>query len=143
MTRHRFISGALVSILCGGALAAQQAAQPSFRSGIPVVAVYSTVTNAQGRLVPDLGRDDFAVDDNGKPQVLTLFANDIQPITIVMLLDRSGSMAPNFKLEEAAAESFVAAMGPRDKARIGSFSNRIQVDPPEFSSDRETLLKIL
>jgi Ca-activated chloride channel family protein len=143
MTRHRFLSGALVCALCGGALAAQQATQPSFKSGIPVVAVYSTVTNAQARLVPDLGRDDFAVDDNGKPQVLTLFANDIQPITIVMLLDRSGSMAPNFKLEEAAAESFVAAMGPRDKARIGSFSNRIQVDPPEFSSDRETLLKIL
>jgi Ca-activated chloride channel family protein len=143
MTRHRFVCGALVSALCGGALAAQQATQPSFKSGTPVVAVYSTVTNAQGRLVPDLGRDDFVVDDNGKPQILTLFANDIQPITVVMLLDRSGSMAPNFKLEEAAAQAFVKAMGPQDKARIGSFSKSIQVDPPEFSSDHEALLKIL
>jgi len=143
MILHRFTCGAIVAAWCGGALAAQQAAQPSFKSGAPVVAVYSTVTNAQGRLVPDLGREDFAVDDNGKPQTLTLFANDIQPITVVMLLDRSGSMAPNFKLEEAAAQAFVGSMGPQDKARIGSFAKHIQVDPPEFSSDHETLLKIL
>jgi Ca-activated chloride channel homolog len=143
MTRHRFITGALVSAVCVGALAAQQAPQPSFKSGTPIVAVYSTVTNAQGRLVPDLGRDDFTVDDNGKRQVLTLFANDIQPITVVMLLDRSSSMAPNFRLEQMAAEAFVASMGPQDKARIGSFSSRIQVDPLEFTSDHEALLKIL
>jgi VWFA-related protein len=34
-------------------------------------------------------------------------------------------------------------MGPADKARIGSFSTHIQVDPPEFTSDRDALLKIL
>src|SRR5919198_3381289 len=34
-------------------------------------------------------------------------------------------------------------MRPADKARIGSFSNRIQVDPQEFTSDHEELLKIL
>ena len=101
------------------------------------------MTNAQGRLVPDLPRDDFAIDDNGKRQTLTLFANDIQPITVVMLLDRSGSMKPNFELEELAAEAFVDAMLPADKARIGSFANRIQVDPHDFTSDREALLKIL
>jgi Ca-activated chloride channel homolog len=143
MTRHRFITAALVSAVCGGALVAQQPPQPSFKSGTPLVAVYSTVTNAQGRLVPDLGRDDFAVDDNGKRQVLTLFANDTQPITVVMLLDRSSSMAPNFRLEQMAAEAFVASMGPQDKARIGSFSSRIQVDPLEFTSDHEALLNIL
>jgi VWFA-related protein len=60
-----------------------------------------------------------------------------------MLLDRSGSMKPNFDLEERAAEAFVGAMGPADKARIGSFATRIQVDPDEFTSDHGTLLKIL
>jgi len=143
MTRHRFVGAAIVISLCAAALAAQQAAQPSFKSGTPVVAVYSTVTNSQGRLVPDLTRDDFTVDDNGKPQTLTLFANDIQPITVVMLLDRSGSMKSNFRLEEAAAAAFVGAMGPKDKARIGSFAKGIQVDPEDFSADHETLFKIL
>lgn len=124
------------------AIAAPQT-QPPFTVSTRTVAVYATVTNPRGRLVPDLSRDDFTIDDNGKRQTLTLFANDIQPITVVMLLDRSGSMKPNFDLEVQAAEAFVRAMLPADKARIGSFGNRIQVDPPEFTSDREALVKIL
>ena len=134
---------ALVVAWSLGAPAAPQTQPPSFEASTRTVAVYATVTNARGRLVPDLSRDDFAIDDDGKRQVLTLFANDIQPITVVMLLDRSASMRPNFDLEEQAAEAFVGAMGAADKARIGSFSTRIQVDPPEFTSDHDALLKIL
>jgi VWFA-related protein len=134
---------ALAAVSLGAAVAAQQTQTPSFTAGTRTVAVYATVTNAQGRLVPDLSRDDFSIDDDGKRQTLTVFSNDIQPITVVMLLDRSGSMKPNFDLEERAAEAFVGAMGPADKARIGSFANRIQIDPPEFSSDREVLVKVL
>jgi VWFA-related protein len=107
------------------------------------VAVYATVTNEGGRLIPDLARGAFTVLDNGKPQELTLFANDIQPITVIMLLDRSGSMRANFELVEQAAEQFVAAMLPTDKARIGSFSNRIQIDPRDFTSDHDELVAIL
>jgi VWFA-related protein len=134
---------ALVTASVSVAIAAPQAQPPSFVAATRTVAVYATVTNAQGRLVPDLSRDDFAIDDNGKRQTLTLFANDIQPITLIMLLDRSGSMKPNFDLEERAAEAFVRAMLPADKARVGSFASRIQVDPPDFSSDHDALLKIL
>src|SRR6266516_1888324 len=134
---------ALFTASVGIVVAAPQTQPPSFQAGTRTVAVYATVTNARGRLVPDLVRDDFAVDDNGKRQTLTLFGNDIQPITLVMLLNRSGSMKPNFDLEVQAAEAFVRAMFPADKARIGSFGTHIQVDPQEFTSDRDTLLKIL
>src|SRR5207245_9673402 len=134
---------ALVAVSLVTVMAAPQAQPPSFVAATRTVAVYATVTNARGRLVPDLSRDDFAIDDNGKRQTLTLFANDIQPITLVMLLDRSGSMKPNFDLEEQAAEAFVRAMLPADKARIGSFAKHIQVDPPDFTSDRDALLRIL
>src|ERR1700680_1829820 len=110
MPRQRMIIGAVLAVSCAAALAAQQTPQPSFKSGAPTVAIYATVTDAQGRLAPPLGRDVFAVDDNGKPQQLTLFANDVQPITVVMLLDRSGSMKPNFPLEQMAAEAVGAAV---------------------------------
>ena len=140
-------SAALVAVLfatsLGARAAVSQTQPPSFTAGTRTVAVYATVTNARGRLEPDLSRDDFAIDDNGKRQDLTVFSNDLQPITLVMLLDRSGSMKPNFDLEERAAEAFVGAMGAADKARIGSFSSRIQVDPDEFTSDHGALLKIL
>ena len=105
--------------------------------------MYATVTGADGRLVPDLAREAFSVLDNGKLQTLSLFANDVQPITVVILLDRSGSMKANFTLVQQAAEHFVDVMLPADKARIGSFSNRIQVDPRDFTSDREELHAIL
>ncbi len=122
-------------------LAAQQA--HVFKSAARTVAIYATVTGADGRLVPDLPRAAFTVLDNGKPQELTLFANDIQPITVVMLLDRSVSMVRNFQLVEKAAEQFVLAMLPGDKARVGSFSNRIQLDPRDFTSDKDELIRIL
>ena len=117
--------------------------EPTYKIGNRTVAVYATVTGPDGRLVPDLGRDAFAIDDNGKRQDITLFANTIQPITAVVLLDRSGSMRANFRLVEQAAERFVDALQETDKARIGSFSNRIQIDPRDFTSDHGELLTIL
>jgi len=117
--------------------------EPTYKAGIRTVAVYATVTGPDGRLVPNLTQDAFTIDDNGKRQDITLFANTIQPITAVVLLDRSGSMRANFRLVEQAAERFVEALQPGDKARIGSFSNRIQLDPRDFTSDHGELLAIL
>ena len=142
---NRTIARFVVLATLSGAvlLAAPQTQPPQFGAGTQTVAVYATVTNARGRLVPDLAREDFAIDDNGKRQTLTLFANDIQPITLIMLLDRSGSMKRNFELEEKAAEAFVQEMIPGDKARIGSFAKNIQIDPDDFTSDRDKLITIL
>jgi Ca-activated chloride channel family protein len=138
--RSVLIAAAALSAVVSS-LGAQQA--PTFKAGNRTVAVYATVTSADGRLVPDLPRDAFSVYDNGKRQDLTLFANDVQPITVVLLLDRSASMRRNFTLVEQAAEEFVAALLPADKARIGSFSNRIEIDPRDFTSSHEELLSIL
>jgi Ca-activated chloride channel homolog len=118
-------------------------AQQPIRSGARTVAVYATVADSQGRLVTDLTRDDFEVYDNGRLQPITVFQSGMQPITVVMLLDRSGSMAVNFKLVEAAAAQFVTRMLPEDKARVGSFATRIQIDPRDFTSSHADLLRIL
>ena len=128
---------------CGAVLRAAGGQQATFTTGNRTVAVFATVTGADGHLLTDLQLTDFQIDDNGRRQALTLFANDIQPITVVMLLDRSGSMRSNFGLVERAAEEFVGAMLPTDKARIGSFSNRIQIDPRDFTPDRDELVHIL
>jgi len=117
--------------------------QQVFRAGLKAVAVYVTVSDAQGRLVPDLTKEDFEVYDNGKKQEITLFDNGVQPITVVLMLDRSGSMVGNFSLVRSAAEQFVAQLLPADKARIGSFANRVQVDPREFTGSQHDLLEIL
>ncbi|MEO6239568.1 MAG: VWA domain-containing protein [Vicinamibacterales bacterium] len=116
--------------------------QPTFKSGAKTVAVYATV-ESQGRLVPDLTREDFEVRDNGKPQPITVFSSEVQPISVVMMLDRSGSMKGNFAIVEAAGEAFVRALLAEDKARVGSFAEKIQIDPENFTSDKAELIRVL
>jgi VWFA-related protein len=116
---------------------------PSFRGGTDTVSVYATVLDRGGRLVPDLTKDDFEVYDNGQRQALTVFSSAVQPITIVIMLDRSGSLLGNFTLVRNAAEHFVAHLLPDDRARLGSFSQRVQIDPETFTSDRDVLIRIL
>jgi len=117
--------------------------QPTFKSGARTVAVYATVTDKDGRLVPDLTREDFEIRDSGKTQPIAVFSNEVQPISVVLMLDRSGSMRGNFRLVEAAGEAFIRALLPADRARIGSFAEKVQIDPENFSSDKKELVNIL
>src|SRR5258708_225249 len=85
------------------AVAHAQQQPPTFGTTTRTVAVFATVTDPQGRLAPDLTRDNFEVDDNGVKQELTVFSNDVQPITGIMLLDFSGH-AKSMKDEMKRAE---------------------------------------
>jgi Ca-activated chloride channel family protein len=125
------------------ALAVTPAQQPTFRTGSKTVAVYTTVTGKDGRLLPDLQKDAFEVRDNGKPQPITVFSNEVQPISVVVMLDRSGSMRGNVGLVEHAAEEFVQRLGPGDAARIATFADRIEIRPEAFTGDKDALLRIL
>ena len=133
----------ILSALTAGATLAAGWQQPVFRAGIPTVSVYATVVDPGGRLVRNLAIDDFEVFDNGRRQELSLFASDLRPITLVMMLDRSESMERHFTLVRDAAEQFVGHLLPDDKVRIGSFSDRVQLDPETFTSNKTTLTRIL
>ena len=72
---------------------AQQPQTPIFKGGSGVtVSVFATVSDADKRLVPNLAKEDFEILDNEKPQPITVFDNRPQPITVVVMLDTSGSM---------------------------------------------------
>jgi Ca-activated chloride channel family protein len=124
-------------------LGASAWSQTPYRGRTDLVSVYATVTDKTGRLIFDLTRDDFEVRDNGKIQPLSYFSNDIQPITIVVMLDRSGSMEENFSLVEDASEQFVRKLLPADRARIGNFSRQILISPADFTSDQAELIDVL
>ncbi len=143
MTRSGPLAVALASAVGVVCLAAAQTQPPTFGTTTRTVAVYATVTDARGRLAAYLTRDDFEVDDNGVRQPLTVFSNDLQPITAIMLLDRSGSMKPNLDLEVRAAETFIHGMGAEDRLRIGNFGKDITIEPDDFTSDRDKLFKIV
>ena len=136
----RVLTAAALAILAAVAVGAQQ--QPTFRSGTSIVPVLATVLDSEGRLVPDLERTDFTVLDNGKPQELVFFQNEVQPFTVVVTMDFSFSMNNHLKLLRAAAEQFILRMLPDDKGQVGAFSDKIRFSGT-FTSDRDDLIASL
>jgi len=119
-------AGVLVSVLAVAALTAPvDAQQPTFKSGT--------------QLVPDLVIEDFDVLDNGKSTPIVLFDSQVQPITVVVMLDTSGSMTGSLDLLREAAEQFLIRLLPADKAVVGAFNDKIQF-AGTFSSNRDDLV---
>ena len=137
---RRVVIAAMSASLIASLSALTLAQQPTFRAGTQVVSLFATVTDAQKRLVPDLVQSDFEVFDNDKPQNLVFFQNEVQPISVVVMLDTSGSMTMTLDLLRAAAEQFVLRLLPADKARIGAFNDKIQFMGRSFMNDRDQLV---
>jgi Ca-activated chloride channel homolog len=116
---------------------------PLFRGGSRVeVAVYATVIDGNGRLVPDLDKADFTVTDDGKPVELTTFSNASQPFTAVVMMDTSASMTNNLEFLNRAAEQFLIRLMPTDKAQVGAFNDKIQFSG-RFTNNRDELIDAL
>ena len=127
------------ALAAAASLTAQQQPPPTFRTGTQIVSLFVTVTDAQRRLVPNLVQEDFEVRDNEKPQPIVLFENKNLPITVVVMLDTSGSMTGSLALLRDAAEQFLIRLFPDDKAKVGAFNDKIEVSG-RFSSDRDDLV---
>jgi Ca-activated chloride channel family protein len=132
-------AGAFAAGLSAAALAAQQPQGPIFKAGTQVVSLFVTVADAQKRLVPDLTKDDFEVFDNEKSQAITYFDNSIHPITVVVMLDTSGSMTLTIDLLKRAAEQFLIRLLPDDKAKVGAFNDKVQISA-RYSNNRDQLI---
>jgi Ca-activated chloride channel family protein len=115
--------------------------QPPLFRGTPRVTVplFVTVTDSDGRLVPDLSREDFTLFDEGDAQELAVFDNAIQPITVVVILDTSASMTASIPLLRAAAEQFLIRLLPEDRGMVGAFNDKIEFGG-DFTSDRDELV---
>lgn len=134
--------GLTVAVVAGAVAACSVltlAQQPTFRAGTELVSLFVTVTDAERRLVPDLVQQDFEIFDNDKPQTIVFFENQAQPITVVVMLDTSGSMTGNIKLLHLAAEQFLLRLFPGDKAKVGAFNDKIEIGA-HFTSDRDELV---
>jgi len=103
------------------------------------VSLFVTVADAQRRLVAGLTQEEFEVHDNEKPQPIVFFQNEIQPITVVVMLDTSGSMTLTLDLLRQAAEQFIIRLLPADKGRVGAFNDKIQFSS-RFTGDRDQLV---
>jgi len=134
------VSGTVALVVATSvALLAQQPPGPTFKSGTQVVSLFVTVADAQKRLIPGLAKEDFDVFDNEKSQPIVYFDNSIRPINVVVMLDTSGSMTLTIDLLKQAAEQFLIRLLPDDRARVGAFNDKIQINA-KWSGDRDQLV---
>ena len=116
------------------------------RVSTQTVPLYVTVMDSARRLVPDLAEEDFEIYDNGKLQKLTNFDNKATPISVVVMLDTSGSMTLALDLVKQAAEQFLIRLLPEDKGKVGAFNDKIEVKPATglpFTNNRDQLIRAL
>src|SRR5207302_424777 len=82
---------------------AQQPPTPDsfrFKSGVELINVTATVSDANGRFVPNLQKDDFLIYEDDQPQTITHFSADRVPVSLGIALDTTRSLAGH-KLRQA------------------------------------------
>ena len=96
-----------------------------FRTGVELINVTATVTDANGRFVPALQKDDFRVYQDNALQTVTHFSNERVPVSLGILLDTSGSMAgEKMVAAREALNSFLDLLNdPEDEVFLYRFSN--------------------
>ena len=98
---------------------------PMFRGGIETVHVTVTVTDANGRLITDLAKEDFEVFEDGGRVPVTQFSDKRVPVSLGLLLDISDSMfgQPIVDAREAVDRFVGDLLEPGDEAFIASFNH--------------------
>lgn len=108
----------------------------------PNIENYLSVVTPGGTIIQGLTEANFSVQENSVsvPFTLTSMCGGAVPISVALVLDRSGSMLDNNRLTSAqlAATTFVNQLGGSDKAALISFSSSSRVDV-SFTSDKLTI----
>ncbi len=111
------------------AAAPAQEETPTFKAEVGVVNVLCSVRNKQGGLVANLGKDDFTVSEDGKPQEIRYFTRESNlPLTIGLLVDVSRSQERLIDDErQAASQFFSQVLGKKDLAFLISFGEEAEL----------------
>lgn len=111
--------------------------------GVNRVDVLFTVSDKKGRFVTDLGKPDFQVFENKKPQNILEFAAESDlPLRLAILIDTSNSIRDRFRFQQEAATRFIdGVIRPhQDKAALVSFDTAAEL-VADLTDDTEKLNK--
>jgi Ca-activated chloride channel homolog len=123
----------------------QAAQEPvaQFSSGVQLIEVYATVTDAKGELVTGLRQSDFQVFENDRPEEISAFAAGEFPLTVALGVDRSFSMAGEpLRLAKLASQTFLRQLKPEDRAMVVAIGNNAEVIAP-LSNDHEAQIQAI
>lgn len=94
-----------------------------------LVTVYATVRDKKGKIVANLNKDDFALDEDGRPQTISNFVRDTNvPLTLGLLVDTSYSQRGVIDDERKASYTFLDHMlGDKDRAFVIHFDHEVEL----------------
>lgn len=137
----------LLPLACAfGALAAPSAQEPAprpdFSTQSELVVLHVAVKDKKGGYVGGLSQDSFRVLEDRRPQAISFFNSQDAPVTVGLVIDSSGSMAPNRTMVIAASMAFTKAMNPQDEFFVMGFNEHIHTPLPSekpFTNSEPTL----
>src|SRR5215467_11794240 len=97
-----------------------------------------TVTDAKGRSVKGLSKDDFRIVESGQDQTIQFVRPEDTPATVGLVIDNSGSMRRKRQDVIDAALAFAESSNPQDEIFIVNFNERVFMGLPPavpFTSD--------
>ena len=106
-------------------LAADQRQPYPLSVDVDLVVVNVRVSNKDGQSVKGLPKGAFQIEDDGKPQIISLFTGEDGPATIGLVLDSSGSINSKQSEIREAALQFVQSRHPRDEIFVLQFNERL------------------
>jgi len=112
----------------------------TFKVDVKLVNVFVTVTDERGAPVAGLTKENFEVQEDGKPQTIAVFDKESAlPLSIVMDIDTSLSTRKDLPLELASARRFAhAILRPVDALSLYAFSEVVREVVP-FTSELKTI----
>jgi Ca-activated chloride channel family protein len=116
----------------------QPAVRPAFRSGVDLVSLAVTVTDQRQRFIHDLSREHFQVMEDGRPQKVAFFTETGTPLSVVIVIDSSGSMDEAMATAQEAAIAFAHSLRRGDRGAVVDFDTQVRILQP-FTNDVEAL----
>lgn len=110
---------------------------------VNVVTLPVTVRDKHGKIVTNLTKDDFLLEEDGKPQTVRYFNQETNlPLTVGLLVDTSMSERDNLEKERAASRTFLDQMitRPTDRAFVVHFDREVEL-LQDLTSDHGKLEK--
>jgi VWFA-related protein len=93
-----------------------QDGQPKIAVEVKTVSVLATVRDKHGKIISNLSKDDFQLDEDGRPQIINYFAHESDlPLRLGLLVDTSLSQRRVLDQERSASYSFLDKLLRQDK----------------------------
>ena len=116
---------------------------PVFRTGTELVTLSATVTDAAGRNVVGLTKEDFTVEDNGLRQDIAFFGSgEDTPMSLVLAVDVSGSMEDKIDGVQDALTHLLARLKRDDEVAMITFHGDVNV-VARFDEERNKVARAI